>query len=150
MTVTLREITSDNFRECVHLKVRDDQPFVASNVYSIAQSKVEPEFIPMAIYADDRMVGFMMYACFYEQKKLYLCRFMIDQQYQHRGYGKAALDLLKQVAMDDPGIDFMELSTAPDNAYGIRVYEKFGFKDTGVLDDEEEVFIMDLEKKARP
>mgnify|MGYP000895417057 CR=1 FL=1 len=148
MTVTFREITRENFKECLRLKVRADQPFVAPNVHSLALSKVAPEFLPFGIYADEVMVGFIMYACFYKQKKLYLCRFMIDAQYQHKGYGKAALDLLKQIAMDDPGIDYMELSTAPDNAYGIRIYEKFGFKDTGVLDEDEEVFVLDLDKKS--
>lgn len=77
--------------ECVQLKVRDDQPYVATNVFSIAQSKIEPKYIPMAIYKDETMVGFLMYELNYQKKELYLCRFMIDQQYQHMGYGKSAL-----------------------------------------------------------
>jgi len=149
MSLSLREFTANNFRECVKLKVRDDQPFVASNVYSIAQSKVEPEWIIKGIYSDETMVGFMMYLFDYQEKMLYLCRFMIDQRYQHQGYGKGALDLLKKIAMADPGIERMELSTNPDNAYGIRVYEKFGFVDTGVLDDGEEVFVLDLQKQNK-
>lgn len=146
MSVTVREITEKNFHECIGLKVRDDQPYVASNVYSIAQSKVEPIFIPLAIYAEETMVGFMMYALNYPEKNLYLCRFMIDQRYQHQGLGKAALDRVKEIAMQDPGIESIELSTRPDNLYGIKFYAKFGFKDTGALDGDEEVFVLDLEK----
>jgi diamine N-acetyltransferase len=146
MSLSFKEITPDNFIECIQLKVGEDQKFVASNVFSIAESKIAPKFIPMAIYNDETMVGFIMYELDYQKKQLYLCRFMIDQNYQHMGYGKAALDLLKEIAMVDAGIEKMELSTSPKNAHGIKVYEKFGFKDTGVLDDGEEVFDLDLHK----
>jgi len=53
MALSLREITMDNFRECVGLQVRDDQKFVAPNVYSIAESKVDSNWITRAIYHDE-------------------------------------------------------------------------------------------------
>lgn len=147
MSLSFREITKSNFIQCIQLKVRDDQKYVASNVYSIAQSKTEPKYIPMAIYNDETMVGFVMYELNYRARKLYLCRFMIDQQYQHMGNGKGALDILKGIAMKDPGIEKIELSTKPDNEHGIKVYEESGFIDTGVLDDGEEVFVLHLKKQ---
>lgn len=146
MKITLRDITQDNFYECMRLSVRKDQPFVASNAFSVAESKLFPFWITKAIYADEQMVGFLMYFFNYEEKELYLCRFMIDAQYQGKGYGKGALDLLKQLALEDQGIEKMKLSTAKDNANGIRIYEKFGFKDTHEMEDNEEVFVMDLGK----
>ena len=149
MSLSFRAITKDNFNKCLRLKVRDDQKYVASNVYSIAQSKTEPKYIPMAIYNDETMVGFVMYELDYKEKELYLCRFMIDEQHQHMGYGKGALDILKGMAMKDPGIEKIELSTKPDNEHGIKVYEEFGFIDTGVLDDGEEVFVLYLRKQEK-
>ena len=145
MSLSFREITECNFLECIRLRVRDDQKYVASNVYSVAQSKIEPKYVPLAIYSDDTMVGFVMYELNYQKKELYLCRLMIDQQYQHMGYGKGALDILKEMALGDPGIEKIELSTKPDNTYGIKVYERFGFKDTGLLDEGEEVFVLELQ-----
>jgi diamine N-acetyltransferase len=147
MSLSFREITKENFRECIGLQVRDDQKYVAPNVYSIAQSKVEQKWITMAVYEDDAMVGFVMYELNYRDKELYLCRFMIGQQFQHLGYGKGTLEILRTIAMEDPGITQIGLSTSPQNKHGIRVYEKFGFKDTGVLDHGEEVFVLDLEKQ---
>jgi diamine N-acetyltransferase len=97
-----------------------------------------------AIYADETMVGFAMYEFCYEERLLYLCRFMIDARYQHNGYGRRALELLKEIAISDPNVDKIELSTNPKNEYGIKVYERFGFKDTGVLDEDEEVFRLTL------
>lgn len=150
MTITLKEITKDNFRECIRLKVRDDQPYVASNLYSIAQSKVEPENIPLAVYAGETMVGFVMFELDIEARELYIGRLMIDQRYQHMGYGRATLEAVRQIALQDERIERMALSTNPENAYGIRVYETFGFKDTGILDDGEEVFVYDLGKPTAP
>lgn len=146
MSLTFRDVTEDNFIECVRLSVRDDQRFVAPNVFSIAQSKVEPKWITKTIYSDDAMVGFLMYEVDHSKGQLYLCRLMVDQKFQRKGYGKGALDLLREIAIGDPKIARMELSTRPDNTDGIRVYERFGFKDTGVMDDDEEVFVLELQK----
>jgi len=142
--VTLKDITSENWMECIRLSVRDDQGFVAPNVFSIAQAKVEPQWVIKAVYSDETMVGFAMYEFCYEERLLYLCRFMIDARYQHNGYGRGALELLKEIAISDPDVDKIELSTNPKNEYGIKVYERFGFKDTGVLDEDEEVFRLTL------
>lgn len=146
MPITLKEVNRDNFRECIRLKIRDDQSYVAKNVYSIAESKVAPENIPMAVYSGETMVGFVMYEIDHVDRELYIGRLMVDEHFQHMGYGRQTLEALKQMALSDPEIDKLELSTNPKNTYAIRVYETFGFKDTGILDDGEEVFILDLGK----
>ena len=62
--VELCEITMENFRECIRLSVADHQRgFVASNMYSLAEAKADGVSNPLAVYADDQMVGFTMY-CF--------------------------------------------------------------------------------------
>ena len=144
MAVELREVTVENFRECIALAVRDDQKFVAPNVYSLAQAKVDPGCVPRAIYADGAMVGFLMYEVDRERREVYLARLMVDRRFQHRGYGRRALELLVEIALAEPGVDAVTLSTRPDNVDGIRFYERFGFADTGVLDDGEEVFVLRL------
>jgi diamine N-acetyltransferase len=146
MSISLREITQDNFIACMRLSVRKDQPFVASNSFSVAESKIFPNWITNAIYYDEEMVGFMMYTKNYEENELYLCRFMIDQKHQGKGYGKAALDKLKEIAMSDENINKIKLSTNPKNENGIRIYEKFGFIDMKYMDEGEEVFVLDLKK----
>jgi len=72
-TVILRDVTKENWQECIKLRLAPGQEhFVASNVYSLAESKFMPTFIPQAIYAnqdgtgDDTMVEFVMYG--------YICR----------------------------------------------------------------------------
>lgn len=146
MSISLREITQDNFFACMRLSVRNDQPFVASNAFSVAESKIFPDWITKAIYYGEEIVGFMMYAMDYKENELYLCRFMIDQKQQGKGYGKAALDRLKEIAMHDENIHKITLSTHPENTNGIRIYEKFGFVDMKYMEDDEEVFTLDLKK----
>jgi diamine N-acetyltransferase len=130
----------------MRLSVRKDQPFVASNAFSVAESKIFPNWITNAIYYDEEIVGFMMYTKNYEENELYLCRFMIDQKHQGKGYGKGALDKLKEIAMSDENIKTIKLSTNPTNENGIRIYEKFGFIDMKYMDHDEEVFVLDLKK----
>lgn len=146
MSISLREITQENFFACMRLSVRKDQPFVATNAFSVAESKIFPYWITKAIYYKEEIVGFMMYTKNYEENELYLCRFMIDQKYQGKGYGKDALDKLKEIAMSDENIKKITLSTNPKNENGIKIYEKFGFVDMKYMDDEEEVFTLELKK----
>ncbi len=49
--VHLRNITIENFQECIALKVDASQEgLVASNVKSLAEAKVNPNLFPFAIY----------------------------------------------------------------------------------------------------
>lgn len=72
MKLTFREITPENFKESIDLKVAEGQEkFVAPNVYSIAQSKIYPAHLPFALYADDGMVDFVLYG-FDEEEKIFI------------------------------------------------------------------------------
>ena len=126
------------------LSVRKDQPFVASNAFSVAESKIFPEWITKAIYADELIVGFIMYTIENENMELYICRFMIDSKYQGKGYGKATLDIIRTIALDNGKVKRIKLSTEKENSNGIRIYKKFGFKDMNIMEDGEEVFVYEL------
>ena len=146
MAVSLREITKDNFDACTELSVRKDQQFVTSNSFSIAESKIFPFWIIKAIYYEEDIVGFIMYTKNYEEGELHLRRFMVDEKYQGKGYGKETLELLKEIALKDENIKIMKLSTNPKNKNGIRIYEKFGFVNTKTIEEDEEVFVLKLRK----
>ena len=141
MTLTLREIKPLNFEECIQLKVGRNQNFVASNVYSIAESKLHPDWILKAIYFGEKMVGFIMFN--YSKKELFILRLMIDKKFQKRGYGKLTLDVVKELAIES-GATKIRVSTVKKNIRAIKLYERFGFRDTGMMDENEEVFILNL------
>ncbi|MGI9055262.1 MAG: GNAT family N-acetyltransferase [Pyrinomonadaceae bacterium] len=140
MSVSLRDITPENFKECIDLKVGSDQTnFVASNLYSIAQSKIYPTHLPFAVYNDDEMVGFVMYGLDTDDNRFYLGRLMIDEKHQGRGYGRAVtlevIERLKQVE----DCNEIYLSFAPENTNAERLYKSIGFERTGELSGNETV-----------
>ena len=59
--VTLQELTHDNFKQALKLKVApDQQEFVAPNAASIAEARFYPRGWFRGIYAADSPVGFIM------------------------------------------------------------------------------------------
>ena len=91
--IKLKEIKADNLEDVLKLKVSKNQEnFVSTTAYSLAQAYVyRRNAYPFAIYADDTLVGFIMFG-FYESKNQYtLWKFLIDEKYQNKGYGKIAL-----------------------------------------------------------
>lgn len=147
MTITLREITRGNWRECVRLKVADHQQrFVASNAISLAQSKYEPENVPLAVYDDAIMVGFVMYAeeDYGLAKIWFIQRLMIGQQYQGRGYGRAAMEALLKRLAAVPGYEAVLISFVPENEAARALYTSLGFQDTGEIEAGEMVFRLSL------
>ncbi len=63
MDVTHQSITRDNWETGVALEVAPDQTsFLPNNAYWLAQAYAQREFVPLAMYADTMMVGFVMYA----------------------------------------------------------------------------------------
>ena len=100
--ITLRPISKDNFWDCIDLAVHpEQQSFVTSNAISIAQSKVQPECIPLAIYNEDVMVGFVMYCLDTDDDEYWIYRLMIDQHYQNQGFGTEALHQVIELIKDD-------------------------------------------------
>jgi diamine N-acetyltransferase len=147
LTITLREITVDNWRECVRLKVADDQQqFVASNAVSLAQSKYEPESIPLAVYDGEIMVGFVMYHPeeYGIAKLWFIERVMVSHQYQGKGYGRAAMNLLLKRLKATPGYTAILISFVPENTAAERLYSSLGFEDTGEIEEGEIVYRLAL------
>ena len=142
---TLRPLTPANWEECINLRVGDDQQnFVAPNLYSIAEARIYPECVVLAIYAGETMVGFLMYALSKEDGRYWLIRFMIDQHYQGRGYGKAALRQLVDEMRRLPGCERIYLSYVPENTGAEALYTSFGFRPTGEIIEGEKVSCLEL------
>ncbi len=147
MNISLRDITLDNWRECVRLKVAEDQlKFVATNAVSLAQSKYEPESVPLGVYDGDTMVGFVMYHPEdYEVSKLWFIeRLMVGQQYQGKGYGRAAMEALLARLKAEPGYAAILISFEPENAVAQKLYSSLGFVDTGEIEEGELVYRLGL------
>ena len=149
--VTLREITADTVRAICALDVTPAQrALVAPNAVSIAQAYFEPAAWFRAIYAAEVAVGFAM---LYDPTRVpeaedprvcFLWRFMIDASHQRHGYGGAALQLLIAHVRSLHGVDSFALSYVPADGSPRDFYARFGFRDTGEVDEGELVMKLPL------
>jgi len=145
MNVTLHEITMENFAECIRLNVGPEQrDFVASNVYSLAEAKADGVSNPLAIYAEEQMVGFTMYDFEPKEARGYITRLMIDVRFQKNGHGRAAMQQVIDRLRSNPACAEIQTSYAPENAVAARLYADLGFRQTGETIDGETVVRMPL------
>ncbi len=142
VTVTLRQVDEANWEDVVDLELTESQePFVASNAYSLAEAAYDKHCTPLAIYADDKVVGFIMYACMAEDGKpddYIICRFMVDKRHQNQGCGRQGLDQAIKRISSLPNSKKILICYKPDNAVARNFYASFGFVEVG-LDDEGEM-----------
>ena len=149
MIIKLEPINDNNRNAVLALSVREDQPFVATNEVSLRQAdeaNAEQPGVawPFAIYADEKLVGFCMFAFNPEDEdeddRYWLWRFMIDKSEQGKGYGQAALQYIIKYFKAN-GADRLFLSPEPENELGLHVYHKAGFRETGVIEGDEAVLM---------
>lgn len=142
--VTLKEITRENFWDCIELAVEKQQAdFVTSNAVSIAQSKAQPECIPLAVYDDEVMVGFVMYCIDEDDSEYWIYRMMIDEKFQSKGYGRSALKLLLDRIKSDETHNKIFLGVHKESTAGVRLYESFGFRFDGQVFGKEHIMRLD-------
>jgi len=152
----LRNITWENWEECIELQVTEEQDdFIASNDYSLAQAYVatlndkRPPFT-FAIYHGDVIIGFTMFyyqdheindGSEYEELPCYtILRFMIDKQYQNQGLGKMAMQKVLEYIKSFPHgkASSIYLSYNPKNQVARHLFCSVGFVETGQLTSDEE------------
>ena len=139
--VHLKEVTAANWRAVVKLKLSETQKeLVASNLYSLAESKFDPSARPRAVYAGKRVVGFLMYDvpdADDNDRVAAIYRFMIDREHQGKGYGRAALAKALEEIKAMPGIKKISICYVPENPVAKQFYGSFGFVEVGRDEDHE-------------
>ena len=137
--ISLKDITTVNFQDCVSLKVADEQAaWVAPNMKSLAQAYVNRKLVPLAIYdgslmtrdttPEHKMVGFVMYQVWDEIG--FIMRLMVGEAYQAQGYGRAALEEVIRRLRLIPQVRFIATSVIPENKAATALYESLGFVDS--------------------
>ncbi|HRJ86570.1 MAG TPA: GNAT family N-acetyltransferase [Ignavibacteria bacterium] len=145
MKIELKEVTADNLGKISKLKVKESQQdFVAPNAYSVAQSKFYSTWICLAAYAGEEPVGFTMYGIDDADKTVWIIRMMIDGNHQGKGYGRQILTLAVEHIKNSHNCNEVFLSFVPGNDTAKRLYESFGFKDTGRVEEGEIVYRLQL------
>lgn len=152
----LEKINGENIWQILKLTVSDHQKsFVASNDISIIEAYIaitsNGYAFPFGIYEGNDPVGFVMIGYDKDAPAIAdgnynLWRLMIDKNYQHRGYGKQAVELALRFIRTFPcgKADFCWLSYEPENLAAKSLYASFGFIETGEKDGEEQIAVLKL------
>jgi len=136
--ISLKDLDRENWIRCARLSLDESQKdYVAPNVYSIAESKVEEHYCPRVICFNDEVVGFLMYCVEIDppdETLFWLFRFMIDKNSQAKGYGTKVL----QIAIDEmaaKGAKRIRTMYKSSNYVTGKLYKKMGFRETGEYDE---------------
>jgi diamine N-acetyltransferase len=136
--VSLRSITDANRHQVEALAVAPAQRrFVSTVRASMREAAAEPDAraLNWAIYDDELPVGFVMIADDVGSPEYiahFLWKLLIDERYQRRGLGTAALDLIVAF-FRGRGVGEIRTSAGQGEGSPIAFYERYGFTRTGQL-----------------
>ncbi len=159
--IRLEKITHGNAESILALAVADGQKrFVADNAQSLAEAKTanraNGHAFAFGIFDGDTPVGFVMIGFGSDDewehppeiaKNNYnIWRLMIDKHYQHKGFGKAALQLALDFVRAFPcgKAGHCWVSYSPDNNAAKHLYASFGFAETDDFDGDEKIAVLKL------
>ena len=156
----LVKLNIENFWPLMDLRVtKEQEDHVASNSVSLAQAydtTADGKFVQcFGIYDGDTPVGFAMIGHNSEEYEgmadVYrhsynLWRYMVDQRYQKRGYGRDALKLLLDYirTFPDGEEELWSTSWVEGNDIAAKLYRDFGFEENGEKDGDEIVAVFKL------
>jgi diamine N-acetyltransferase len=139
--VELRDVTADNWDNVSALSLAPGQEqLVAKNADSLAEARCDPGARPRAVYAGDRVVGFLMYDAGQPEdrpREALIYRFMVDRKHQGKGYGRAALARALAEIRTIPGVGKISIRYMPENPVARPFYASFGFVEVGWDEDGE-------------
>jgi diamine N-acetyltransferase len=127
--VALQPITRENWKDCIALRLALDQErWLPSNLYSIAEAQFYPESQARAVYTVNTiMVGFVLFGRDAATGFWKLFRLMIAAEYQQSGYGTAALQAVITEVSALPKADRLLVSYQRDNHVARQLYAHCGF-----------------------
>ena len=146
--IELKTIAEDNFLDAFNLQLAPGQEiFVSHPIRSLAQAYVYREQCqPFGIYAEGKMVGYVMVVYDYDIPEYDIWHLMIDRSMQGHGYGAAALDQVISYIRTKPfgTSDRVALTCNKGNSSARKLFESRGFAPTGIEDEAEIELVLNL------
>ena len=137
--VNFIELNEENWPDFAGLSVDESQKtFLASNIGIIARGYVyrNSRAKVIGIVANGTPVGLAMVRDMEDEPACYeLQQFMIDKNFQRKGYGLKALERILAALKAEQKYACVEVCVKREDAQAIHVYEKAGFVDSGYIDD---------------
>ncbi|MBQ6517680.1 MAG: GNAT family N-acetyltransferase [Anaerolineaceae bacterium] len=158
--IRFEEITNKNiWKVCALEPFEDQKDFVAENIQSLAEAFATRNegnnALPLAVYHDDVLVGFVMIGkgtvgneeeSDLIKENYSLWRLMIDKRYQRQGLGKQTMDAVIALIRTFPFGEAKKvwLSYEPENTRARAIYQRYGFVENGEMCGNEIVAVFEL------
>ena len=163
-SVELRDILTDADRTAVLALRRapGQERFLGSMEGHFEDAAAEPRAMPRmwSVHADDSLVGFVMISDNIEDLgddlvgPYYLWRLLIDEAFQGRGYGAAAIDAVVRYLRTRPNADVLWTSCGKGDGGPLPFYLHYGFELVGDVqfddDDPEHLLRLSLTELGAP
>ena len=143
--VSLRPVNQSNWRDIANLKVFEAQrEFVAEPSYYLALCCYGNDWQPLAIYLEEQVIGFMIWATDPADGSCWLGGILVDQGLQRHGYGRQAVLAAIAMLRGEYGYQNFALSYQPANLAARSLYRKLGFVETNEWEGDEVVARLSL------
>ena len=123
--------------------------------YSLAEAFLFYDIAwPRAICLDDEGIGFIMLSLNdadlpkEDHKAYFLWRFMIAKAHQNKGYGNTVLDTIVKKCYQE-GVKTLYTSCEMEESQPYDFYMRYGFTDTGLHEDDEQILKLYIDEKYR-
>ena len=139
MKISLRPVTKENYEAVCELDVtKEQEDFVACNMWSIVESKYNDGYETRVIYLKEAPVGFFMWVK-ESEIKVSIWRFMVDKKHQQKSIGRTALNLALAEIKKSVNLQEIEICYNPNNPVAKEFYSSFGFSEVGMDEDNEDM-----------
>ena len=136
------------FKKSKEMKIeisKEDEIFLQSkeNIKIVAEY---PDVIAFDIFDDNTLIGFALLHE-YEKGKFFLWDYAIDNKYQNKGLGTKSLIELINYMKEEYNLKEMSTTYIWGNDNARKLYEKVGFIETSVV-DEDDIHEVNMELKV--
>ncbi len=138
--IHLVDVNEENWLDIIKLKVDEEQQkyldrptgiIARGYIYRNCNARV------FGIMNDTQMIGVALVRDFTDEPLNYdLQQFMIDRQFQNKGYGTEALRQILNSLKQEGRFNSVEVCVNREDLAAIHVYEKVGFIDSGYIDED--------------
>ena len=141
--INLQPITQENFYECRELK-RENPYYVGDSEDVLAEGYIYKDCATVfGICNETDMIGLVMLAN--EPNEDGRCDFtnlFIADDWQHKGYGKAATKAIIDYFRDMGNVKYIQIMVSRSNDIAITMYQNLGFRNYGICEWDEGFYIL--------
>lgn len=134
--IQLKDINNSNFNAAINIDIGNNK-FLKDITWQLALSYVYPSKIPLLIYYNDKVIGFISYEIDNNPTAYDILTFVIDVKYRNKNYGLLSMEALKKYFKQLAKSNLITLNYNRDNVIAEKFYIKCGFVKTDKLFNDE-------------